>query len=229
MLSLIPIMTSNTAPLGVASASSVSSASYSAFYAFVPDNGNWLSSTTTGWIRYQFPTATAINKYSLMHWTAALNGMPKSWTFEGSNDGTNWNILDTRTNQDNWQTKEERVYSFSNVTQYLNYRVNCSLNNGGANLSIGYLAMNYQAPPVSKILLSSFNGVYSLKDSSAYKLNTDSEKNFISYGADSTSSFNGYLTKMKDIKNTSTALGSSKTYEHSIDMSKLRVDKIVLG
>ncbi|WP_340033019.1 LamG domain-containing protein [Paenibacillus sp. FSL K6-1122] len=90
-------------------------------------------------------------------------------------------------------------------------------------------AITISPPPISKILLSSSNGFYSLKDSSVYKLSIDSEENFLSYGADSITSFNGYLTKLKDIKNTSTDLGSGKTFEHTIDMSKRRVDKITLG
>ncbi|MCP1185118.1 SPRY domain-containing protein [Paenibacillus sp. 1781tsa1] len=91
----------------------------------------------------------------------------------------------------------------------------------------GYQA--YANVSANKILLSSGNGVYSLKESVAYKLNIDSEKNFLSYGADSITSFNGSLTKKRNIKNTSAVLGSGKTFEHTVDMSKRRVDKITLG
>lgn len=82
-------------------------------------------------------------------------------------------------------------------------------------------------PYKNKILLSS-GDKYSLKDSIVFKMETDSEKNFLNYGADTISNFNGYAVKKKDIKSTSVSLGSGKTFEHIIDMSIRRVDKIIL-
>jgi hypothetical protein len=49
---------------------------------------------------------------------------PTSFTFEGSNNGTNWNILDTRLNQPSWNANEKRYYSFDNTTPYNYYRLN---------------------------------------------------------------------------------------------------------
>lgn len=83
-------------------------------------------------------------------------------------------------------------------------------------------------PTLSKFLLSS-DDKYSIKDSTVFKMETDSEKNFLNYGADLISNFNGYVTKQKDIKSTNVILGIGKTFEHTIDMSKRRVDKIILG
>ncbi|WP_339304641.1 hypothetical protein NST33_18745 [Paenibacillus sp. FSL L8-0435] len=227
----IPIMTSNTAPSGIASASSAD-ASFPAYLAFngVFNATGWRGlGTINQWLRYEFPTAKIIAKYSIATWTVSRG--TKNWTFEGSNDGMVWDVLDTRINITTWVAgvKQEFIIDSSKVKSYKMYRVNCSVNNGDASYTdISELEM-FELLYSNKILLSSSNGVYSLKDSSAYKLNTDSEKNFISYGADSISSFNGYLTKMKDIKHTSAVLGSGKTFEHTIDMSKRRVDKITLG
>lgn len=81
----------------------------------------------------------------------------------------------------------------------------------------------------NKILLLSGGVKYSLKNSTIIKMETNSEKNFVNYGADSTFDFNGYVVKQKDITSTSVTLGSGKTLEHTIDMSKRRVDKIILG
>lgn len=226
MTSLIPTMTSNTTPSGVASASSVYGTSWLAFNAFIPNNGDWVSSTTTGWLRYQFPTATVVNTYSLLHWTAGVNGMPKNWTFEGSNDGTNWSVLDTRTNQENWQTKEEREYSFANITQYLNYRINCSANNGNAMLSIGFLAMNYQIPPLHKILLSSGDKYYSLTKINGDKLNPNMISNSIPSGLVSSidNQTNAYLA-FDGIQGTSANDGWKKSSFTSGDWLQYKFDK----
>jgi hypothetical protein len=49
------------------------------------------------------------------------------WTFEGSNDDVNWDILDTQTGQPD--TSESVTYTFSNNTAYRYYRMN--ITNGG--------------------------------------------------------------------------------------------------
>jgi len=47
---------------------------------------------------------------------------PNSWTFEGSNDNTNWDILDTRNNQAWGITERWKVYSPVNTGSYRYYR-----------------------------------------------------------------------------------------------------------
>jgi hypothetical protein len=84
---------------------------------------------------------------------------PKDWTFEGSNDGTNWTVLDTQTNQvftttettDNSNpvlpkqifTGNMNEYNFVNTTAYRYYRLNISANNGNPTfLGIQELKLN---------------------------------------------------------------------------------------
>src|SRR5690606_7166352 len=55
---------------------------------------------------------------------------PKSWTFEGSNDGSNWTTLDTRTTVADWNN-EWRTYTFSNTTSYTYYRINVTARQTG--------------------------------------------------------------------------------------------------
>ncbi|WP_145413290.1 hypothetical protein [Paenibacillus xylanexedens] len=92
----------------------------------------------------------------------------------------------------------------------------------------GKSLMPYRVTIHNKILLSS-GYKYSLKDSTVFKMETDSEKNFLNYGADLIPNFNGYVTKERDLKSTSVTLGIGKTFEHTVDLSKRRVDKITLG
>jgi F5/8 type C domain-containing protein len=59
---------------------------------------------------------------------------PKNWTMLGSNDGSTWNTLDTRTNEINWNTANEvRTYTCATVTTaYRYFRLNVTANNGDA-------------------------------------------------------------------------------------------------
>lgn len=135
---LIPIMTSNTTPSGVASASSEFHAGTSAYKALDDDSTNtyWLGSNGgVDWLKYDFGSGNLkkIAKYTLrMNTIPEPNRAPKNWTFEGSNNDSDWDILDTQTNQINWGSGERRDFIFANVTFYRYYRLNVTANNGDA-------------------------------------------------------------------------------------------------
>lgn len=106
---------------GVASASTT----YSTFSASKAMDGSenglnyWRTATgtTTGWLQFKYNTpeqAVNIEKYS-------INGDVKSWTFEGSANGSSWTTLHTVTNDTggSW-----RSYTFTNATAYQYYRWN---------------------------------------------------------------------------------------------------------
>jgi hypothetical protein len=85
-LSLIPTMTSNTLPSGVASANVFSSTAYTAF------NGTgWTATSSSGFtIVYQFPSPKRISKYYVTITGSANIG----WgDIEGSNDGSSWTVI----------------------------------------------------------------------------------------------------------------------------------------
>ena len=116
----IPQMSSNTTPSGVAAASA---AVNPAWQAFDRNTGTlWQGGQNTGWLSYQFPTGKIIKRYGIF--TAALNAnRPASWTFEGSNNGSSWTTLDSRS----VVLALNAFTSFdisSNVTSYLYYRIN---------------------------------------------------------------------------------------------------------
>ena len=137
---LIPDMTSDTAPSGVSSASSTSHAAWKAFDDSLIAWNMWQTANgnPTGWLQYQFTSAKTIQRYVI--WACSNNGSyltryPKDWTFKGSNNGSDWDTLDTQTNQTGWFQGDVRTYSFSNTTAYLYYRLDVSANNGDG----GYL------------------------------------------------------------------------------------------
>ncbi len=48
---------------------------------------------------------------------------PRSWTFEGSADGTNWVLLNSQFGETGWGNGERRYYTFVNETSYRYYRI----------------------------------------------------------------------------------------------------------
>jgi hypothetical protein len=143
-----PVMTSNTAPSGIVTASSTYNATYDAFHAFDQGAGTWNTSsgTTTGWIAYEFTSAKRILRYSLKAGNAV--SAPSAWTFDGSNDGgTTWTALHSQSGITNWTNGMIKTFDITNNTAYKKYRVYCPTGVNGDNvLSIDEISM-YEAVP----------------------------------------------------------------------------------
>lgn len=137
----IPIMTSNISPSGIASASSVynKSVQYEAFKAFdnLNDSNGWISydNSYPQWLSYEFAEPIIISKYSILCRIATPTASPKDWTFEGSNDGVTWYVLDTRVGFTDWVANIFNEFSFENNKEYSKYRIKISSNNGYASYS----------------------------------------------------------------------------------------------
>jgi hypothetical protein len=71
------------------------------------------------WIQYQLATASPITSYTLQGRAQLPQRYPISWIVAGSNDGTNWTLLDTQTGTSGWGT-----YTLTQVTgPYTYYRI----------------------------------------------------------------------------------------------------------
>ena len=159
------MMTSATAPApNVVTDSSANyfHAGWEEWKAFNHNNdqgGSWVTedySSLPQWIMYDFGSGNQKNvkKYRLTSGNSFTNdivsgSLPKSWTFEGSNTGSaleaEWTILDSRTNETNWGSKEARSFTINNNNSYRYYRVNITLNNGNTSYtSIGEVEMMLQ-------------------------------------------------------------------------------------
>ncbi|WP_249930851.1 discoidin domain-containing protein, partial [Paenibacillus polymyxa] len=139
---LVPHMTTNIFPSGVATASNEYSYAYEAFNKeFATIASAWTSSTTSAWLRYDFPKAEVIEQYVIYPQTTATDRAPKDWTFEGSNDGVTWNVLDTQSNITGWVDSTPKKFTFSNPNSYKNYRINITGNNGSQYLALSELEM----------------------------------------------------------------------------------------
>ncbi|MBV7275458.1 hypothetical protein JMF89_05530 [Clostridiaceae bacterium UIB06] len=127
----IPAMISNTAPSGIASASSIYNSTYDAYHAFdgtVSGTSFWVTTSLTGWLRYQFALSKKIIKYSIQNQYVAR--APKNWTFQGSNDGSTWTTLDTQTNISWSSDSAELTFNINNSSSYTYYQINITANNG---------------------------------------------------------------------------------------------------
>lgn len=103
-------------------------------------DGNWSSrwasaGTAPAWLRVQLAAATVYTDYFLGGFSTELGGSPRDFTFEGSNDGSAWVTLDTRTGI-TFSATVFQSFSFTNSTAYLYYRVNVSANTDGANVRV---------------------------------------------------------------------------------------------
>ncbi|MGF9909249.1 discoidin domain-containing protein [Brevibacillus porteri] len=136
---LIPAMTSNDGPSGLASASTEWSGNHKAYRAFddKDDTYGWgtAGGTIKGWLQYEFPEPKKISKYTVKSRDAYKGESPKDWTFEAF-DGQEWIVLDTQTNQTGWAQNFKRDFTFNNENFYTQYRINITSNNGFSSFTV---------------------------------------------------------------------------------------------
>jgi hypothetical protein len=153
---LVPTMTGYSSPSGTASASTEYNGTYPAWKAFdhsnAAESNAWLcqNGTTTGWLKYQFPSAKVVNKYTIQSENYGANSAPNTWTFAGSNDNSTFTTLDTRTGENIVASGGKNEYTFTNSTAYTYYRINITANNGYSSwMGIGELELMGQQFPLT--------------------------------------------------------------------------------
>lgn len=115
----VPVMTTNTAPYGTASASNASSG-YEAYKVFDgSDSTYWVSgqTTTPRWIQYKFTNPVCVKKFKV-HFNS--NPTSTAYVVQGSNDGSTFtDISDSITD-----TAGIHEHNIDNENYYLYYRIN---------------------------------------------------------------------------------------------------------
>lgn len=148
----------NRATGGTATAS-LSSGTYPPSNAFDGSNSSKWNSGSTGVVaslQYDFGKniTWAVTRYDITS-ADTTNRDPKDWTFEGSIDGVNWTVLDTRTNQTFSSRAQTRQFTFSNTTGYRFHRLNVTAVNGGLGYEIQLAELGlYASAPGTTPLLS---------------------------------------------------------------------------
>lgn len=92
--------------------------------------------TTDFTMQQLLPTPTIVNSYLLTSGNDAPARDPKDWTLEGSPDGNNWQVLDTKNNQSFIYRNEIRVIDFANTVAYKYYRLRITANAGSSDMQL---------------------------------------------------------------------------------------------
>lgn len=108
----------------------------------IDDNSSnfWQSDTTDTlpqWIWYEFgqENKKTIVEYTLEIVNSDANSKPTDWKLQGSNDGSNWDDLDTVTGE-TWSGDGPKTYTVSNSTDYAYYRLYITGTSGGTYVKI---------------------------------------------------------------------------------------------
>lgn len=151
-VSIIPDMTSNTTPSGVVSASGQYSA-YLFLYAVDANTSNsWICKMTSSpaWIKYDnVTTANAKSYYILPQMWGVTNRSPNAFELYGSNDDSNWDMLDQRVvNASEWDDSYNSTgkgiefdIPTANVGDYRYYKLSIDTVCGSTLLSLRHFAV----------------------------------------------------------------------------------------
>jgi len=90
----------------------------------------WLTFNPTGWVAYALAEPAVVTKYALTSANDSSGRDPKNWTLQGSQDGSNWTDLDSRSDEDFPERFQRREFEVDNSTAYAHYRLDITANDG---------------------------------------------------------------------------------------------------
>ena len=144
-------MTADNAPASLtASASSQASVNWppwKAFAGYLTGQG-WIASTVNAWLQIDLGPGgrSRIDSYTLTSISYRVDDTPTAWTIAGSNDGSAWTTLDTRTGETSVTMGSMRTYQLSAVSAPWRYfRITVTATVSGWNTAITQL--EFLAPP----------------------------------------------------------------------------------
>jgi hypothetical protein len=142
---LIPIMTSNTTPSGIASSSALDDTFPNPAWQAMNNDTNsvWLSKwdyVGDEWIQYQFPSAKTAVAYGITYTCIYDDRKPTAWVLEGSDNGSSWTTLDTRSGiswtPSSWYEFQKQDFVISVPQLFIYYRLRITAhNNNWTNIS----------------------------------------------------------------------------------------------
>ena len=104
----------------------------------------YLTFNPSAWIQYQAPSQYVVTSYTISSANDFPERDPLNWTLQGSNDGSSWTTVDTRTNEDFPNRLQRRIFNFTNSTAYQYYRFSMT-NNSGSILQLAEIELFGQA------------------------------------------------------------------------------------
>lgn len=101
--------------------------------------------TSCEWLNIKFPTGIVLSSYSMYARSGWTNRMPRNFVVAGSNNGTTWTAVDTRTNQTAWSGQTPITFTVNSSTVY-SYFALCvtavSATGSAQNLNLGQWTLN---------------------------------------------------------------------------------------
>ena len=94
------------------------------------EESKWLVFEPTAWVELELADPVKVVRYALTSANDSAGRDPRDWTLKGSNDGTTWTTLDTRSGEDFPERFQTREYAFANTVAYRHYRLDITANHG---------------------------------------------------------------------------------------------------
>jgi len=88
------------------------------------------SGRTALWVQYKSSVPAIVVKYTITSANDVPNRDPRDWNLQGSDNGSTWTTLDTRSGQAFASRLLTKTFSFINTAPYTYYRLNITANNG---------------------------------------------------------------------------------------------------
>jgi hypothetical protein len=117
----------------------------------------WLVFATSGWLSAELAEAQVVTRYAITSANDYAERDPRSWTLDGSNDGSTWAAIDAQMEQTFGERYQTKQYTFENKTPYRFYRLNVTKNNGDARslqLAEFQLSNGDDTPPEDTVMKS---------------------------------------------------------------------------
>jgi hypothetical protein len=176
---------------------------YRAFDGGVGTSQYWIATeTTTAWLKIDLSSnSDIVNYYALSSNTIPEPlRMPREWTFQGSNNDSDWYVLDTVTEQTSWGSGETRYYNCDDVsTAYRYYKIVITLNNGDPSYTVIGEMYLYAGGSSSSSSRSSSSMSSSSRSSSSTSLSSSSRSSSSSCRSSSSSSYANVAITSNDL------------------------------
>lgn len=155
----VPVMTANTAPYGVASASSSGSSGVGAYGAFDGNSSTvWSSNVaSTGTLTYKFVAPICAKRIRMLARWYSPHPCMKDFDVKASNDGTTFTTLGSFTYADNNKVQE---FDIENENYYLYYQISSTATYDTYNPGIAELQFYGRELKVSVPIMSNFTSPF---------------------------------------------------------------------
>jgi hypothetical protein len=91
------------------------------------------SGRTALWVQYRSTVSAIVTRYTITSSFEVEARDPVDWNLQGSNNGTSWTTLDTRTGEDFPTRSITRTFPVNNTVSFIYYRLNITKNAGNLN------------------------------------------------------------------------------------------------